>query len=245
MSTTSASPPPSLQSNEDTTDSISSEFSTEAQPPNYEPPQKNIYKINSLTSHGVEDILSEGTTYTTENQFPECKAEVLSTLSSQVSFVQDYNSRDSTGFSIHDILGLQQSYNAVSTQESMLEPRYEYQIPQYDNISNSSNNNYGSGTEEVLSDHNITKSDDFFPSNESDIQNQNIYHTNYPETKPVRCQRGDLGNDVMNNTEEVNDISESSFPSQVKKNHNDYEPYFTKHTGCYSLIKARTLLTFV
>lgn len=216
MSTTSASPPPSLQSNEDTTDSISSEFSTEAtQPPNYEPPQKNIYKINSLTSHGVEDILSEGTTYTSENQFADCKAEVLSSLSGQVSFVQDYNSRDSTGFSIHDILGLQQSYNAANNQESLLEPRYEYQIPQYDNISNSSNNNYGSGAEEVLSDHNITKSDDFFPSNEADVPNQNIYHRNYPETKPVRCQRSDLGNDVVNNPEEVNDISESSFPSQV------------------------------
>nr|AIB07903.1 Hox cluster protein zen [Pararge aegeria] len=218
MSTTSPSPPPSLQSNEDSMDSVSSEFSTEATPTkDYDSSQKNAYKINSLTSHGVEDILSEGANYNTpENPFPDCKAEVLSSISSQVSFVQDYNSGDSTGFSIHDILGLQQSYNSTGTQESMLEPRYDYQIPHYDNISNSSNNNYGSGTEEVVSDYHMAgASEDFFPSNEAEVGNQNIYQRSYQENKPVRCQRSDLGNDVVNNPEEeVNDISESSFPSQ-------------------------------
>ncbi|XP_023954083.2 homeobox protein DTH-1-like [Bicyclus anynana] len=216
MSTTSPSPPPSLQTSDDSMESVSSEFSNEATRQQiYNSAQKNIYKINSLTSHSVEDILSEGANYNaTENPFPDCKAEVLTAVSSQ-AFVQDYNSRDSTGFSIHDILGLQQSYNTATGQESLLEPRYEYHIPHYDNISNSSNNNYGSGTEEVVSDHIARTSDDFFSANEAEVENQNIYHRSYPESKPVLCHKSDLGNDVVKNPEdEASDINESSFPSQ-------------------------------
>lgn len=209
---TSPSPPPSLQSDEDASDSISSDFSNDVIPNNIcktlETPQKNLYKINSLTSHGVKDILSDAVNYTTqENTFQECKAEAISAIAS--SFVQDYNSRDSTGFSIHDILGLQQSYAA----QGELETRYEYQAAQYDNVSNSSNNNYASGNDDVLPEQLIIKKY-LFPSN--DIENQdNIYH-NYTRSEPVEClQRSDLDSEVVKDSKIERNLNEPSFPSQV------------------------------
>lgn len=232
MSTTSPSPPHSLQSNEESSDSISSEFSEVTANPNcqsFEVAQKSFYKINSLTSHGVEDILSEGLNYSTQdNSFQDCKVEVLSTISS--SFVQDYNSRDSTGFSIHDILGLQQSCNANNSQEE-LQPRFEYQIPHYDNVSNSSNNNYTSGAEEAVSDQCIAKNSGIYTI-ESEIGNQDIYHRNYSNSELVRChQRSDLDNDVVKNPErELNNIHESSFPSQVKFCCSNFQPYCNQYT---------------
>lgn len=226
MSTTSPSPPPSLQSNEVSSDSISSEFSeanTNTNCQSSDSAQKSVYKVNSLTSHGVEDILSEGLNYSAQdNTFPDCKAEVLSTISN--SFVQDYNSRDSTGFSIHDILGLQQSYNANNSQED-LEPRFEYQIPQYDNISNSSNNNYASGPEEIVSDQCINKNSEIFTP-ESEIANQDIYHRNHSYSEFVRCyQRSDIDDVTKNPETELNNVHESSFPSQVKYICSYFQPY--------------------
>nr|XP_026485411.1 homeobox protein 10-like [Vanessa tameamea] len=212
MSTTSPSPPPSLQSDEDSSDTISSEFSTDVAPRyicNNSESKKNVYKVNSLTSHGVEDILSEGVNYITQdNTFPDCKSEVISSITS--SFVQDFNSTDSTGFSIHDILGLQQSYHASTIQEE-LEPRYEYQIQHYDNVSNSSNNNYASGNEDALSDQCISKNDNIFTTNESEIGGRDIYQRN----ETTRClQRSDLDNDVVKKSEMEHNRNESSFCSQ-------------------------------
>ncbi|XP_050349096.1 homeotic protein proboscipedia-like [Nymphalis io] len=210
MSTTSPSPPPSLQSDEDFSDSISSEFSVAPHHNcNTSESKKNNYKVNFLTSHGVEDILSEGVNYITQdNTFPDCKSEVISPITS--SFVQDFNSRDSTGFSIHDILGLQQSYHTSTIQEE-LEPRYEYHIQHYDNVSNSSNNNYASGNKDTLPDPCISKNNDIFISNESEIGNQDIYQRN----ETVRgLQSIDLDNEVVKNPEMEDDRHESSFCSQ-------------------------------
>ncbi|OWR47614.1 zerknullt [Danaus plexippus plexippus] len=214
MSSSSHSPPPSDRSDEDSKDSISSEYAETSQIHNTSHitlAQKSFYRVNSLTSHGVEDILSEGNSYNTqENTYPDCKTEVLSSISNP--FVPDYNSRDSTGFSIHDILGLQQAYNVANAQDE-LESRYEYQIPNYDNISNSSQNNYG---EERISDHTIPKSADIFNVTESEIRNEVVFQRNYSNNETISChQRSDLDNDVVNNAErEESDINESSFPGQ-------------------------------
>ncbi|KAG7310005.1 hypothetical protein JYU34_004530 [Plutella xylostella] len=104
----------------------------------------NIAQRNSVTSHSVEDILSENCNYSSQdNVFSDCRNVALSSI--QNSF--DYNSRDSAGFSIQDILGLPQSYNPNSGQDE-IEPRYDYQIQNYDNISNSSNNYVAAAVDE-------------------------------------------------------------------------------------------------
>ncbi|CAH2085589.1 unnamed protein product [Euphydryas editha] len=212
MSTTSPSSTLSLQSDEDASDSISSEFSNDVVPNNncktLKTTQKNLSKINSLTSHGVEDILSDGINYVTqENSFPGYKVETISTIAS--SFAQDYNSRDSTGFSIQDILGFHQSYN-VNTSQGELETRYEYPVTQYENVINSSNNNYAAGIDDVP-EQCITKKD-LFISN--DTGNQDIYH-NYTSNEPVgSLQRSDLVNDVTKNPKIERDLNESSFSNQ-------------------------------
>lgn len=207
--------PPSLQS-EDSRDSTSSEFSsTIGQQYNttLEIDQKNVYKVNTLTSHGVEDILSEGITYAQENVFPDCKSETLNAISN--TFSQDYNSRDSTGFSIHDILGLHQSYNPTNVPEEV-ENRYDYQIPNYENVSNSSHNNYGSGTEDITSDECMNKSDSLFATPNVHLDNQVSYDRNYLSNEPERCHRSDLDNDVVKETvRDANDLHLSSFPNQV------------------------------
>ncbi|CAK1579292.1 unnamed protein product [Parnassius mnemosyne] len=209
--------PPSLQSDQESRDSTSSEFSstiTTQYNPNLvlEQDQKHIYKLNTLTSHGVEDILSEGVNYgTQENVFLDCKTEALSVVSN--NFSQDYNSRDSTGFSIHDILGLHQSYTATSAQED-LQTKYDYQISNYENISNGSHNDYGSGTEEVTS-HNCLNKSDIFSSN-IQMDSQMNYNRNYLHNEPVPChQRSGIENDVVKDTvRDISDLRESSFPNQ-------------------------------
>ncbi|CAH2040427.1 unnamed protein product, partial [Iphiclides podalirius] len=165
--------PPSLQSEESRDSSSSSEFSTTIGPQytSLGVDQKNVYKANTLTSHGVEDILSEGINYGAQENVFDYKSETLNSISN--TFTQDYNSRDSTGFSIHDILGLQQSYNVTSAPED-LEARYDYQIPNYENVSNSSHNNYGSGTEEVTSDDCMNKSDNLFATPHVHIDHQDM-----------------------------------------------------------------------
>ncbi|XP_068621819.1 uncharacterized protein [Battus philenor] len=208
--------PPSLLS-EDSEDSAESDFSSTILP-QYNPsleiddPQKNDYKVNTLTSHGVEDILSDGVNYSApENIYTDCKSEVLNVISN--TFSQDYNSRDSTGFSIHDILGLHQSYNASNVQED-LEPRYDYQIPNYENVSNSPHNNYGSGTEEVTSDDCVNHNDNLFAS--PNVQIAGTYDRNYLPNEPVRCHhRSGLDNDVVKDAiRNVNDLNESTFHNQ-------------------------------
>ncbi|XP_013193969.1 homeobox protein Hox-B3-like [Amyelois transitella] len=219
---TSSSSMPSLLSDpefEDSRDSISSELSgkniTKYQNSQiFDPIQKNDYK-NSITSHGVEDILSEGVNYTVnENAFTDCKAEIISSIPNP--FVQDYNSRDSTSFSIQDILGLHQTYNPASNQED-LEPRYDYQIPNYENISNSSNNNnYGSGTEETLAEDCINKGGDIFSSSVTQLGNPVEHNRNYAISEPVQYQaRSSFDGDVTKDPGRViNEINETSFPSQ-------------------------------
>ncbi|XP_030027769.2 homeobox protein 10-like [Manduca sexta] len=201
--------PPSLHSDqEESRDSSSSEFSNTvmtryATNDNLDSTQKGI------TSHGVEDILSDGVNYgVNENVFSDCKPEVLSTIPN--SFVQDYNSRDSIGFTIHDILGLQQSYNAVNTQDN-IETRYDYQIPNYESISNSSNN-YGSGTEEVITEDCINKNE-IFNSTATLVGNQVIYDKSFTN-EPVRYhERSSLNSDAKDPVD-INDLHESSFPGQ-------------------------------
>ncbi|XP_053605472.1 homeobox protein 10-like [Plodia interpunctella] len=221
MSTSSASPP-SLQSDqelEDSRDSTSSAFSGTviAKYQNsqvFDPTQRGEFK-SGITSHGVEDILSEGTSYgVNDNAFSDCKPEIISSLPQ--SFVQDYNSRDSTGFSIQDILGLHQSYNAPNVQEE-LEPRYDYQIPNYDNISNSSNNNnYGSGNEEAIVDDCIDKSNNIFSSAATQLGNQVTYSRNYAISEPVRyhSKSGFNGDIAKDPGREINEVHDSSFSSQ-------------------------------
>lgn len=209
--------PPSLHSDpEDSRDSTLSEFSNPAIP-KYDPielSQRNYCKTSGVTSHGVEDILSESVNYNVnENVFSEYKPETLSSIPN--SFVQDYNSRDSTGFSIHDILGLHQSYNPTNTQDD-LEPRYDYQVPNYENISNNSNN-YGSGTEEVITEDCIDKSDNILSATTAHVGNQVIYTRSYNANELVRYhERSSLGSDVVKDpAREINDVHESNFPSQV------------------------------
>lgn len=218
MSTPTPSPPPSLDSDQEhSRDTTSSEFSKSGTPKYdlIELSQRIDGKTSGVTSHGVEDILSEGVNYNvSENVFSDCKPEILSSIPN--SFVQDYNSRDSTGFSIHDILGLHQSYNVTNTQDD-LEPRYVYQMPNYENISNNSNN-YGSGTEEAIAEDCIDKSDNIFSATTtSHIGNQVIYTRSYDSNELVRYhERSGLVSDVAKEpTNEINDLHDSSFPSQV------------------------------
>lgn len=222
MSHSSSSSPPSLNSErEDSRDSNSSEFTTNVIPQylnHIDVMKKGFGKVNTVTSHGVEDILSENVNYNSQdNSFSECKPEILPSIPH--SFVQDYNSRDSTGFSIHDILGLPQAYNPSSSHEE-IEPRYDYQIPNYETISNSPNNNYGSGTEELVSEGCIDKSENLFTSTQ--ISNQVIYNRNYSANDLVQChQRSGLGTDVAKNLgRDIEDLNESNFSSQVSKKYN-------------------------
>ncbi|XP_026759724.2 homeobox protein Hox-D3-like [Galleria mellonella] len=224
MSSPPTSPPssvPSLETErgaEDSRDSISSKFSHTAAT-KYNDTQftdvsnKNDIKNTTVTSHSVEDILSESIIYNgVDNNF-DCKQEIIGSLSQ--SFVQDYNSRDSTGFSIQDILGIHQSYNATNIQENS-EARYDYQISSYENISNSPINNYGSGTEEVISDACINKNDNIF-SSITQVQNQAIRsNRNYVISEPVRYHsRTNLDSNIIKDPgREVNQLHESSFPSQ-------------------------------
>lgn len=215
MSTSTGSPPSLHTDNDDSRDTMSSEFSNTI--PKYETnalSHKSDVKSSGITSHGVEDILSEGANYNVnDNVFSECKPDVLSAINS--SFVQDYNSRDSTGFSIHDILGLHQSYNNVNNQDG-LEPRYEYEVPQYENISNNSNN-YGSGTDEVINEECIDKNDDMFDSNTNDVENQAIYTRSYASNELVRYyDRNNASNDVIKDpVRDFNDMHDSSFSNQI------------------------------
>lgn len=217
--------PPSLHSDqdlEDSRDSTSSEFTNEIS--KYRTnnltdiSQKADCKVSTITSHGVEDILSEGVNYSgNDNVFQDCKTEVLSSIPH--SFVQDYNSRDSTGFSIQDILGLHQPYNPVNTQED-IESRYGYQIVNYENISNSSNNNYGSGTDELISEDCGDKSNcNMFNTPPIQVGSQVAYNRNYATNEPVRYHsRSGLDNDIVKDPgKEINDLHESSFPGQVNK----------------------------
>lgn len=202
--------PPSLHSDHDnTSDTSTSEFSNTAIP-KYDTSIDNIkdFKTTVIISHGVEDILADGVSYVNDGSYEDCKAEVLSAVP-QV-FAQDYNSRDSTGFSIQDILGLQQSYN--STHADVL-PRYDYKVPSYENVSNCSNN-YGSGTGEVVSDDCIA-SDNIFAETPQMV-NQVIYNRSYAANEPDRYnQRSDIDNDTKDPTRGMNDLHESCFPGQV------------------------------
>lgn len=166
---------------------------------------------NTVTPQGVGDILTVSN-YPSDGPFQNCKGEVLSSIPQ--SFVQDYNSRDSTGFSIQDILGLHQSYNAANTED--LEPRYDYQIINYENISNSSNN-YASGAEDVIVEDCINKNDNVYNSSIQQLDNQVIYNRNYTANELVQyVQRSGLeADDAKDSTREVNETHDSSFPTQV------------------------------
>ncbi|XP_050667249.1 homeobox protein 10-like [Leptidea sinapis] len=191
---------PSMQSEEESNDSITSVLSEVNHPHSVtiEPtPLKESYRSNALTSHGVEDILSDGSTYNIQDH--SCQQNVI---------VQDYNSRDSSGFTIHDILGLQQSYSVVNTHELM--PRYEYHV-QYENIS--PNNAYVTGTEEISTEDCSHKNDMYM--SESEVKDQIAYNSNYSNID--QCQQRDtLDDDVVKEPEvSPNDVNECSFPSQT------------------------------
>ncbi|KOB75729.1 Hox protein zen [Operophtera brumata] len=198
---------PSSLHSDNTSDTITSELSNTAIS-NYDTTIDNIkdFKTTVIISHGVEDILSDGVSYVNDGPYENCKVEVVSEVP-QV-FAQDYNSRDSAGFSIQDILGLQQSYNSTGTE---VLPRYDYKVQNYENISNCSNN-YGSGTEEVVTDDCIA-SDSIFSATPQ--VNQVIYNRSYAANEPVRYNhRSGIDNDTKDPTKEINDLHESSLPSQ-------------------------------
>lgn len=155
--------------------------------------QRGDYKSHTVTSHSVEDILSENCTYNTqETAFPDCRNPILSSIAN--SF--DYNSRDSAGFSIQDILGLPQAYHSTSTQDEV-EPRYDYHIANYDNISNSSNN-YVTGVEEVSSEECIGKTEGLYNIT-TQTGSEVIYNSNYAVNDPAYAQpRNDFGGDIAN-----------------------------------------------
>lgn len=172
-------------------------------------------KDSAVTSHGVKDILSDGVNYSAnDNVFSDCKTEVLSSLPH--SFVQDYNSRDSNGFSIHDILGLNNSYHPIGIQEDM-EPRYDYQMANYETISNSPKKTYGSGTDELISNDCVDKAENMFASNSTQVGDHLVYNKSYATNEPVRYHsRSGLDNDIVKDPgNEINDLHESSFPGQV------------------------------
>lgn len=209
--------PPSLHSEQDDSrDSASSQFSSAVlikyDSNAEETSLKTDLKASSSTSHGVVDILSEEVNYINEQSFQNCKAEVLSSVPQ--SFVQDYNSRDSTGFSIQDILGLHQSY--VPTTSESLEPRYDYQIPNYESISNSPHT-YGSGTDDVITDGSIAKNDNIFTVTPQ-VANQINYNRSYAANDLVRYnQRSGLdSDDAKDPVRETNELHESGFPNQVR-----------------------------
>ncbi|CAG9787276.1 unnamed protein product [Diatraea saccharalis] len=216
---TSSGTPPSLnteQDLEDSGDTCVPKFRS-AVVPNYnslDVAQKLDYKSNTVTSHGVEDILSiSGVSYSvSETTFHENKAEVLSISN---SFVQDYNSRDSTSFSIQDILGLQQPYNNVNHQEES-EPKYGYELAHYENISNSSYNNNGSGTEELGPEECADKLVDAFDTTSIPVRSHIIYNRNFAANEPVSsCNiNNGLDNEVVKDPGKVNDLQDSSFSSQ-------------------------------
>ncbi|XP_049870666.1 uncharacterized protein LOC126370062 [Pectinophora gossypiella] len=216
MSSATPSPPSIHSDEEDSRDTTSSGFSTTGihkynTNHGIDSSHKGVCKVSAITSHGVADILSEGVNYNpSDNAFSEYKPENLATIPQ--AFVQDYNSRDSTGFSIQDILGLPQSYNPSTTQEE-LEPRYDYQIPNYETISNSPNNNYGSGTEEVISDECMDKNENLFAN--AQVANQ-VYNRSYAISESVQChQRSSLSGDgVKDPGRDLVDLHESNFPNQ-------------------------------
>nr|AIB07880.1 Hox cluster protein zen [Cameraria ohridella] len=211
----SSSQPPSLISSE-----IDSDDSRDDQPSalngsNYlkqtsEFANRTEYSSNSIvTSHNVDDILSENSNYNNQ-EIVSCKNPL------QNSFVQDYNSRDSNGFSIHDILGLPQSYNTSNNQD--VEPRYEYQISHYENISNSSNNYLvaGGGIDDVSSEECIEKNCSHFKSPQADMQVH--YSHGYVHNDPVRCtQQGSFDDEIVSNSEsQINSLQDSSYQNQVR-----------------------------
>ncbi|CAB3250623.1 unnamed protein product [Arctia plantaginis] len=213
MSEPSSSPPSLVSDNEGSRDATTSELSRTATSRyvTSDISQKNDCRLSGITSHGVEDILSEGVHYgINDTVFTDCKPETVSSIPN--SFVQDYNSRDSTGFSIHDILGLHQSFNPANCQDD-LEPRYGYEIPNYENISNNSNN-YGSGTEEVITKDCIDKHDNIYCS--SAIHgHQIIYPNNYANNDLTRYHdRSDVGSEVIKDSARELNLQDSSFPSQ-------------------------------
>lgn len=216
MSELSSSPPSLVTDNEASRDTTSSELSTTANSRclTSDISHKNDCRLSGITSHGVEDILSEGVHYNiNDTVFTDCKPETESSISN--AFVQDYNSRDSTGFTIHDILGLQQSFNPTHCQDD-LEPRYLYDIPNYENISNNSNN-YGSGAKEVIAKDCTDKHDNIH--NSSTIHgNHIIYTNNFSSNDLTRYQdKSILGSEVIKETvRELNNLQDTSFTSQVR-----------------------------
>lgn len=195
--------PSSSHSNEDSSDTSSSEFTSTVL-------KKYDANINDnkdfktvIISHGVEDILSDGTNYVSNVPYQGSKGELPSVVPQ--AFAQDYNSRDSTSFSIHDILGLQQSYNPA--QVEVLETTYDYNGLNYERVSNSSNN-YGSGAEEAANE-DSTASVSIFAGTPQVI-NQVVYNRSYANDLVRYNQRSGL-----DQTKEINDIHESSFSGQV------------------------------
>lgn len=206
MSTSSQ--PPSLVSSEIDSDNSkdSKNFEIDYLKQNIATSNRAEFTINNIvTSHNVDDILSENSNYNNQENFTNSK----NSLSNfQNSFVQDYNSRDSNGFSIQDILGLPQSYHPSSNQE--VEPRYDYQISTYETISNSSNN-YAAGVEEVSSEECVEKSSHYKSP-------QAHYNNSYTANDPAHChqQRVGLDDDIENNPErQINSYQDSSFQNQV------------------------------
>ncbi|XP_041989107.1 uncharacterized protein LOC121740476 [Aricia agestis] len=216
MSTASNSQPPSLQSDEDSRVSLSSELSADTTV-QYEErtenaPPKDMYKLGPLTSHGVEDILSEGVRFENQdNNLQDCKMEGIPGISG--SYVQDYNSRDSTGFSIHDILGLPQSYSN-NTHET-LDSAYEYSMRQYD-LRKTSTKIYRHNTEERMQDDCTTKSGAIIMNNQQ-LENLDMYNRQYFVNEPVRrLQKSSLDYCAVKESEEdLDDISAPRYSSQT------------------------------
>lgn len=165
----------------------------------------------NLTSHKVDDILSEGPNYNEQENTFDCKSEVLSAIPS--SFVQDYNSRDSSGFTIQDILGLQQNYNPNNEQDT-LDGRY-YPLSAYETISNTSNS-YTPVLEEVSPEPGPDKNNDIFERTKVGNESPSFYN-GYADGS-LRFNQSNFNKNegcVEDSSRHVGTLHQSNFSNQV------------------------------
>lgn len=219
MSSTTGSPP-SLMSTDidskDSFDSLTPGLKIEEDYSRSSSLQSNTVS-NNITSHNVNDILSDGNNFGEQDStFPDCKTDVLSGI--PPSFVQDYNSRDSTAFSIQDILGLPQSYSPGNNQDVSVE-KYDYQITSYETINNSSN--YVNRIQNVSTKSSLNKTDQSFDNTKIPTSDQLAYN-NYSGSNSNIFQQKNIfginGTNFGNSTRQIGDIQQASFSNQVCTN---------------------------
>ncbi|XP_028026127.1 homeobox protein 10-like [Bombyx mandarina] len=236
MSSVTPSPPSVVSDNDDSRNSTSSEFSNATiEKHNINniivTQEKSAFRPSGLSSHTIQDIITEDVNYPMgNNTFSDCKVEVLSPIPS--AFVQDYNSRDSTGFTIHDILGLHQPFTQPHMPDET-QIRYDYQLSNYENVNNIGQN-YCSGTEEVTAEGCLTKDDILFNSTSSQINSQVLYDRDYADKELIEYERRGLIADAKDH-EKIN-LQESGFNNQNSS--------WTNHTSLSTpIVRASTSIS--